>query len=234
MANGVTTAPSWDQLLNIGIGYVKEQQPAWIFIAVTVALQFLLGLVASSPALSILLSLVAMVAGVYLTLMLSRHALTGEWGLKDSDHPSALRIIGMVILVVFGASLGGGLLIGLLVAALGVVGAVIGGVALVLLILWLVARFGFYVPALSVEHPTSLGQAFAQSEPYWARLMAVMVGPGLIALAINYLLATLISGPFGLVLAAIIGGFVVAVGQAITIAAVAYLYANFVRSAQPQ
>jgi hypothetical protein len=232
MANGQLTDPSWDQLLNVGIGYVKESQPAWLFVAALVGLQVIQALFIGSQALSSIVGLVALAAGIYLSLMLSRHALTGEWGLRDTDHGAALRIFGMVLLIVLVIILVGGLVVGALGMSMGQGGIWLGVLIIGGILLWIVARFGFYVPALAVGHPTSLGEAFKQSGPYWGRIMAVMIGPGVIVLGINLVLGLLFHGWFGSILAALIGGAVAAIGQAITLAAISYLYANFVRRGQ--
>jgi hypothetical protein len=240
MANAPATRPTWEELLRTGIDYVKTAQPAWIYIGAIAAIQLVLAVVQNmmfgavqrgafgfAALMGMLFSLIVLAITLYLTLWLTRHALTGTWGPRPSDNDAALRLIGvglaaaiaaMVAFVVLGAILG---------TVLGRLGIVLCVVAVAGSIVYVAARIGFYLPALAVEHPTSLQQAYAQSEPYWLRLAMVMLFPTLTVLVVVWILGELLpAGGVASVFEAIVVGGLSATAQAITIAAVAALYAS--------
>jgi hypothetical protein len=232
MTNGVPAQPAWDRLLGIGIEYVRNNQPAWIFVAGNVALQVVSVLLGAGPVLGVVVSLAVSACVLFLTLLLARHALTGRFGTVAGDGMTVLKLCGVFLALGIGLAVVGNILIGLLGAVLGVPGVVVGALLVIGLALFVVARIAFYLPALSVGHPTTLMQAFAQTEPYWGRILAVMLAPAIVAVAVTLLLGRLLPGLFGAVLAALLGGTVGAIGGAATIAALAYLYAHHVRAGQ--
>ena len=89
-----------------------------------------------------------------------------------------------------------------------------------------VIRTAFYVPALALGDPTSVGRSLGQSGPYWKSLTAVFVIVGGGGVVINLAVERL-----GLpwVIQSLVEGFVGAFGTIPTLAAVCFLYWRHVR-----
>jgi hypothetical protein len=240
MANAPATRPTWEELLRSGIDYVKASQPAWTYIGAIIALHLVQTVIQNAmfgavqrgafgfaALMGMVFSLIVLAVTLYLTLWLMRHALIGSWGPRPSDNDAALRLVGVGLVASIAAMVAIVVLGAILSTVLGRLGIMLSVLAAAGGLLYVMARIGFYLPALSVEHPTSLQQAYLQSEPYWPRLLMVMLFPTLVILVVVWILGELISpGGFASVLEAIIVGGISAVAQAITIAAIAALYAS--------
>jgi hypothetical protein len=177
--------PTWRNLLAIGFDRLREFRTyAWFF-AASVALSLIGGAAEHAGGLGSVLSLAASLGFMYGTLVLARQLMTGELKRQPEDMQSMLRLIGLgfAIALVLAIPVAIAVVLGLAFSRTAAVGAVL--MVALPTTLYLAARTSFYLPALALNRPVTLRQSYAQTRPYWGRLLAVFAAVSVAAAALG-------------------------------------------------
>lgn len=218
-------APTVSDLINSGVDYAKSAKAAIPYAVAALGAMVLPAIL--GPKLGGVLGFVCGVATLFVAMMAAREAITGEFGYRDSDPIAVLKLIGVCILigiVIMIVSIPLAMLI-----AGGVVGIAIFSLLLLAIVVALVSRIAFLLPALAMNDPISIQSMLAQTAPYWTTLILLFVATALP----NVLLSALFGGVGGFfgVLIALIGAVISVALGLVSIGAVSRLYGQRARSA---
>lgn len=217
--------PSIGDLVNSGVDYARSSKAAIPYFAAAVAALILPAIL--GPTLGGILGAVCGIGAIFISVMASREAITGEFAYKDSDAMAVLKLVGLSILVLIALTI---LAIPLaMIFAGGVVGVLIFSLILMAIIVAALARVAFLLPAFAMNDPLSVQQIIDKTGPCWMSLIALFVVTALPNILFNALFGG-VGGFFGVILA-LIGVAISAAISLVAIGAVSRLYAQRARSA---
>jgi hypothetical protein len=218
-------APSWDDLVAIGLAVLaRPRQILWAIVS-GVFLAAVQRYVPGESGLAVVLFPFVIVAYLWIELILSRQFLLGYFTIDGSDLGAILRLVGLILLAVVALTV--------VLAPLAYMFSLSSKsttlafyVTGALTAIFLRTRLAFYVPALSVGDNTSLRQAFDQSKPYSATILAVLIAIAVPTYGLDWLVGKLHLPSLA---SAAIEGTISACRAIITAAALCHLYASQVR-----
>ena len=210
--------PRWHELLAIGFDRLLDVRRYGWYLAASVALTVALGLLADQPG-GLLLGLMLVTVDFLTSVVLSRQMMTGRLSLEHHDFGATARLLGLFALV---------MAVGiLLVSPLSPQPPPDWLSPLTILVQALVlARLGFYLPALALSDPTSVRDAFVQGRPFSGRLTILCLITTVPVVTADWAL-TAAGTPFAV--AKIILGIVAFATGVMFTAALSYLYWTQVR-----
>jgi hypothetical protein len=218
-----SNAPDWGGLVTIGVNELRRAGVYGSYFAAVVAIA-VIGALLGDGALAAVVSIVLLVASLYVAILLARHIMTGRLEAAPQDGRAILRLLGVSLLLAFG--------IGIPVMVLALLVGAEGGLMWVVLILaglamlYAGARISFFLPALALGDDTSILKAYRQTEAYWVRIAGVLLAVFLAAAVVVVILSVL--GLPAVISGALAGALNAAAGIVGT-AAVCHLYFNFAR-----
>lgn len=220
--------PSIGDLVNWGVDYAKTAKAAIPYFAAMLAALILPRLLGS--AVGGILGAICGVGMIFIAVMASREAITGEFAYKDGDPMVVAKLFGLSVLMVFAMFVLAAILMGLFGAVSGSRGGFLF-LSLVAVIVAVVvfARLAFVLPAWAMNDPASLKGIYEQTAPHWITLILLFVVTALPNLIFDALFGGL-GGFFGGLMTLIGAAVSVAIGL-VAIGAVARLYARRARAA---
>lgn len=217
--------PSIGDLINSGVDYAKSAKATIPYVAAAIAALILPAIL--GPTLGGILGAICGVGTIFIAVMASREAITGEFAYKDSDPMAVLKLVGLSILVVIALMI---LAIPLaMIFSGGVFGLLLFYLILMAIIVAALARIGFLLPALSMNDPVSIQSVLDKTAPYWTSLIALLAVTALPNILFNALFGG-VGGFFGVILTLIGVAISVVIGL-VAIGAISRLYAQRARTA---
>ncbi|WP_342360958.1 hypothetical protein [Terrarubrum flagellatum] len=217
--------PSLGDLINSGIDYAKSAKATIPYVVASLGAMILPALL--GPTFGGILAFVCSIATIFIGLMASREAITGEFAYKDSDPMAALKLVGIgiligIVLMIFAMILA-------MILGISYVGILISSLVLMAIIVAAIARIAFVFPALAMNDPISVQSVLNQTAPYWIPLIGLFIAAALP----NVLLSALFGGFGGFIglIFKLIGAVISVVVGLVALGAVSRLYGQRARSA---